>query len=64
MLTLTKEERREIKKKKLDARIAKMDRRQHYLEREAQKLDEKKRDIIAKVLSDSEEEEEKMDEVI
>ena len=65
LLTLTKEEKREIKKRKIDARIGKMERRQHYLEREAQKLMEKKRELIAEVLSEPEEdEEEEMNEVL
>ena len=63
LFTLTIEEKKEIKRKKMDARIAKMERRHHYLEEQAQKLIEKKRELIVAVLYDSDEEEEEMNEV-
>ena len=63
LLTLTPEEKRDIKKKKIDGRIKKMDRRQKFLENEADKLKTKMNQLISNVLSDSEEEE-AMNEVI
>lgn len=56
LLTLTKDEKKEIKRKKIDARIQKLDRREKLLERERLKVNERKGQLISEVMSDSEEE--------
>ncbi len=55
LLTLTKEEKKEIKKKKLEARIEKLSKRKEFLENETGKLRERQHKLLAELLSDEEE---------
>lgn len=55
LLTFTKEEKKEIKAKKIQARIDKVDRRKVFLEREADKLQDRKAKLLAELFSDEEE---------
>ena len=52
---MTKEEKKEIKAKKIQARIDKVDRRKIFLEREADKLNERRNKPLAELFSDEEE---------
>ena len=52
---MTKEEKKEIKAKKIQARIDKVDRRKIFLEREADKLKDRRNKLLAELFSDEEE---------
>lgn len=52
---MTKKEKKDIKKKTIQARIDKVERRKDFLEREASKLKDRKLKLLADLFSDEEE---------